>query len=232
MTASGEAGNSPGRTFSVTALTQSIRKNLLANNPKLSGVWIEGEISGNKIYSSGHRYFTLKDADAAISCVLFAFNVQHCDDAFHAALKNGESAVNGLKVQVQGELDLNMSRGQYSFKVRSLRIAGQGDRMAAFNALKKKLEEEDLNKLDHPELRTYLTSPYEAAYAPAWSPDGKLIAYTGFRDGDVGWGVYVMPSDGVVTQRIADGRNPSFAPDGKSIIYDRDGKVYRREVTR
>ena len=61
---------------------------------------------------------------------------------------------------------------------------------------------------------------------------GKLIVYTGFRDGDAGWGVYVMPSEGVVTQRIADGRNPSFAPDGKSIIYDRDGMVYRREVTR
>ena len=89
-----------------------------------------------------------------------------------------------------------------------------------------------VSPLDHPEQRTYLTSLYEAAYAPAWSPDGKLIAYTGFRDGDAGWGIYVMPSEGVVTQRIADGRNPSFAPDGKSVIYDRDGKVYRREVTR
>ena len=89
-----------------------------------------------------------------------------------------------------------------------------------------------VSPLDHPERRTHLTSCYEAAYAPAWSPDGKLIAYTGFRDGDAGWGVYVMPSDGVVTQRIADGRNPSFTPDGKSIIYDRDGTIYRREVTR
>ena len=89
-----------------------------------------------------------------------------------------------------------------------------------------------VSPLEHPERRTYLTSCYEAAYAPAWSPDGKLIAYTGFRDGDAGWGVYVMPSEGVVTQRIADGRNPSFTPDGKSIIYDRDGTIYRREVTR
>ena len=89
-----------------------------------------------------------------------------------------------------------------------------------------------VSPLDHPERRTYLTSCYEAAYAPAWSPDGKLIAYTGFRDGDAGWGIYVMPSDGVVTQRIAAGRNPSFTPDGKSIIYDRDGTIYRREVTR
>ena len=89
-----------------------------------------------------------------------------------------------------------------------------------------------VSPLEHPERRTYLTSCYEAAYAPTWSPDGKLIAYTGFRDGDAGWGVYVMPAEGGLARRIADGRNPSFAPDGKSIIYDRDGTIYRREVTR
>ena len=46
----------PEKIFSVGALTLSIRKNLLANNAKLAGVWIEGEISGFKTYSSGHRY--------------------------------------------------------------------------------------------------------------------------------------------------------------------------------
>ena len=153
MSAPAEGGTPPGRVFSVTALTQSIRKNLLSNNEKLAGVWIEGEVSGNKIYGSGHRYFALKDTNATISCVLFAFNVGNCDEGFLAALKQGEAAVNGLKVQAQGELDLNMGRGQYSFKVKRLRIAGQGDKMAAFNALKAKLEAEGLNKLDHPNLR-------------------------------------------------------------------------------
>jgi len=153
VSAPAEGGTPPGRVFSVTALTQSIRKNLLSNNEKLAGVWIEGEVSGNKIYGSGHRYFALKDANATISCVLFAFNVGNCDEGFLAALKQGEAAVNGLKVQAQGELDLNMGRGQYSFKVKRLRIAGQGDKMAAFNALKAKLEAEGLNKLDHPNLR-------------------------------------------------------------------------------
>ena len=153
MSAPAEGGTPPGRVFSVTALTQSIRKNLLSNNEKLVGVWIEGEVSGNKIYGSGHRYFALKDTNATISCVLFAFNVGNCDEGFLAALKQGEAAVNGLKVQAQGELDLNMGRGQYSFKVKRLRIAGQGDKMAAFNALKAKLEAEGLNKLDHPNLR-------------------------------------------------------------------------------
>ena len=115
MTAAAEGGTSPGRVFSVTALTQSIRKNLLSNNAKLAGVWIEGEVSGNRKFPSGHRYFALKDANATISCVLFAFNVGACDEGFRAALRQGESSVDGLKVQAQGEIDLNMSRGQYSF---------------------------------------------------------------------------------------------------------------------
>ena len=174
MTAAAEGGTPPGRVFSVTALTQSIRRNLLSNNEKLADVWIEGEVSGNKIYGSGHRYFALKDANATISCVLFAFNVGNCDEGYLTALKQGESAVDGLKVQAQGELDLNMSRGQYSFKVRRLRIAGQGDKMAAFNALKAKLEAEGLNKLDHPNLRRPLPFlPHRVAIVT--SPAGAVI---------------------------------------------------------
>ena len=141
------------RVYSVGQLTLSIRRNLLANNEKIAGAWIEGEITGNKVYASGHRYFTLKDKDAQISCVLFAFNLRGCDRKFVEILSVGEEKVNGLKVQVEGELDLNMGRGQYSFKVRQLRIAGVGDRMAQYNALRERLEAEGLNKLDHPELR-------------------------------------------------------------------------------
>lgn len=146
----------PEKIYSVGALTLSIRRNLLANNEKIRGVWIEGEVSGLKTYASGHRYFTLKDKDAQISCVLFAFRVSGCDEGFRMKLAEGDDALNGLKVQVTGELDLNMSRGQYSFKVEQLRLAGLGDRMAQYNALKARLDAEGLNKLDHPELRRRL----------------------------------------------------------------------------
>ena len=164
------------RVYSVTQLTLSVRRNLLANNEKIAGAWIEGEVSGNKVYSSGHRYFTLKDKDAAISCVLFAFNLKGCDEAFKAKLAEGEDKVNGLKVQVEGELDLNMLRGQYSFKVRRLRLKKDeiGERMAQFNALKEKLEAEGLNKLDHPELRRALPFlPHRIGIVT--SPSGAVI---------------------------------------------------------
>lgn len=143
----------PEQVYSVAALTKSIRNNLLANNDKIAGKWIRGEISGCKLYSSGHRYFTLKDDDAVISCVLFAFRLGGCDDAFMHILRGGEEKANGVKVDVQGELELNMKRGQYSFKVSRLRVVGAGDKMAEFNALKAELEANGLNKLDHPELR-------------------------------------------------------------------------------
>ena len=68
-----ESATTTERVYSVGQLTQSIRKNLLANNPKIAGVWIEGEISGWKPYPSGHFYFTLKDDVAQIGAVLFSF---------------------------------------------------------------------------------------------------------------------------------------------------------------
>lgn len=164
----------PDKIYSVGALTLSIRRNLLANNARIADAWIEGEITGNKLYSSGHRYFTLKDKDAQISCVLFAFRLAGCEAAFKAALAKGEEAVNGLKVQVRGELDLTLSRGQYSFKVNELRLAGLGERMARFNALKEKIEAEGLNKLDHPALRRPLPFlPHRIAIVT--SPAGAVI---------------------------------------------------------
>jgi exodeoxyribonuclease VII large subunit len=67
-----------------------------------------------------------------------------------------------------------MSRGQYSFKVARLRLAGLGDRMAQYNALKAKLEAEGLNKLDHPELRRPLPFlPHRVAIVT--SPAGAVI---------------------------------------------------------
>lgn len=78
--------------------------------------------------------------------------------------------------------------------------------------------------------RVALTPPEMAAYAPNWSPDGRLIAFTGYREGDPGWCVYLLdPALGAV-RRLCRGENPSFAADGKSVIFDRDGDIRRRIV--
>lgn len=78
--------------------------------------------------------------------------------------------------------------------------------------------------------RTFLTGVNMAAYAPAWSPDGRRIAFTGCREGDDGWQVYLMSADGGGMVRVAKGRNPAFAPDGATLYYDRDGRIWSIEI--
>lgn len=86
-------------------------------------------------------------------------------------------------------------------------------------------------RLDRPADYCFLTPMTMSAYAPAWHPDGSLLAYTGFTPGDSGWSVYVMELSTGAQKRLCDGRNPSFAPDGKSLLFDRDGSVWRRDLT-
>lgn len=77
--------------------------------------------------------------------------------------------------------------------------------------------------------RAFLTPPDREAYAPAWHPDGTLLAYTG-AGVDEKWGIWLLdPVSGRET-RLADGCEPSFAPDGKSLVYERDGRIYRRKL--
>ena len=65
-----------------------------------------------------------------------------------------------------------------------------------------------------------------AAYAPAWSPGGTRLVFTGYRDGDPGWSIYLLdPAKGTV-RRLLTGENASFAPDGRRLVYD-DGQVLR-----
>lgn len=78
--------------------------------------------------------------------------------------------------------------------------------------------------------RAYLTPKDMVAYAPAWSPDGKTVAFTGCREGDDGWQIYLMPSEGGTMTRLAKGKNPSFAPNGRTVVYDRDGEICVAQV--
>ena len=107
-------------------------KFLLEN--KFSHVWVEGEISSLRQYSSGHIYFILKDASGEISSVLFS----------HDAQKLAFIPENGQKVTLFGSVSLYSPRGQFQFKVKNIHISGQGDLWEAYERLKKKLESEGL----------------------------------------------------------------------------------------
>ncbi|MBL7979719.1 MAG: exodeoxyribonuclease VII large subunit [Bacteroidetes Order II. Incertae sedis bacterium] len=99
-----------------------------------SDLWVEGEISNFKAHTSGHLYFSLKDYQSQISCALWQFNRKYLFFTPH----------DGMKVVAHGALSLYPPRGTYSFVVKSLRPAGEGDLNLAFEALKQKLAAEGL----------------------------------------------------------------------------------------
>ena len=118
--------------ITVSALNARIRATLEAS---YRGLWVEGELSNVKVMAgSGHAYFTLKDARAQISAVMFAGSVRGV--AFRMA--------DGVKVRAYGNVTVYEPRGQYQINVQRLEKVGAGDLMAQFEELKRKLQAEGL----------------------------------------------------------------------------------------
>ncbi|MCL1845781.1 MAG: exodeoxyribonuclease VII large subunit [Defluviitaleaceae bacterium] len=109
-------------------------KKALDNDALLAGLFIEGEISNFNAHSSGHFYFTLKDAGAAISSVMFASHTEN----IHFVPKSG------MKVIAFGRISMYEKTGQYQLYVEFLEPAGIGGLQLAFTQLKEKLEAEGL----------------------------------------------------------------------------------------
>ena len=123
--------NSLRPVLSVSALTTLIKNSL---ETSYSSVSVEGEISGAKLSSSGHLYFSLKDREALIQAVMFKFRMTDLD--FNLA--------DGLKVVVRGSISVYAARGQYQLIASSVRKSGIGDLLAAIDERKHKLEAEGL----------------------------------------------------------------------------------------
>ena len=117
--------------YSVTELTREIKLLLEATIPV---VWLEGEISNLKFHTSGHLYFSLKDKDAQIPCVMWRNR--------NVALTF--SPQDGMKVLAMGKISVYEKRGYYQFDAVKLQPAGIGELQMAFEQLKQKLLEEGL----------------------------------------------------------------------------------------
>jgi len=123
---------SPG-TLSVSELNEYARR-LLASDPLLRALEVTGEISGYKHHYSGHRYFSLKDENARVQCVMFR---QH-------ALGLDFQPADGMRVTVQASASIYPQNGSFQLYVTSMRQAGQGDLFIRFEKLKQKLLAEGL----------------------------------------------------------------------------------------
>jgi exodeoxyribonuclease VII large subunit len=154
-----DIGPPPRRVFSVGELNRAIAALLGA---EFADVWVSGEISGLKLASSGHYYFTLKDADAQLKCV--AFRSSHRYWKFKPR--------DGLAVLARGRVDVYEVRGEYQLQVDLLEPQGLGALQLAFEQLKKKLAAEGLFAAERkralprfPQRIGIVTSPRGAAIA-------------------------------------------------------------------
>ena len=104
-------------------------KTRLDGDPYLRNVAIRGELSNYKMYPSGHHYFTLKDENGAMKCVMFK----------SSAMRLRFRPDNGMKVIAMGSVTVYVRDGVYQLYCTALVLDGIGDLYAAFEQLKAKL---------------------------------------------------------------------------------------------
>jgi len=145
------------RVHTVSELTGRIRRLI---EQQLGEIWVTGEVTNLRAQSSGHFYFTLKDASAQLSCVLFRSE----------AAAHREYLEDGQKLLLQGTLTVYEPRGQYQLIVRAVELQGVGALQVAFERLKRRLQAEGLFALDrkrplprYPQRLGLVTSPTGAA---------------------------------------------------------------------
>ena len=114
--------------LSITQINEYIRS-VIDHDGLLSGVAVRGEISNYKLYPSGHHYFTLKDENSALKCVMFKGN----------AVRLRFRPENGMKVIAMGRISVYPRDGAYQLYCTAMAMDGIGDLHAAFEQLKAKL---------------------------------------------------------------------------------------------
>ncbi len=119
--------------LTVSELNEYARK-LLAGDPLLRSLEVTGEISGYKHHYSGHRYFSLKDENARVQCVMFRQNAMSLDF----------KPEDGMRVTVRASASIFPRDGSFQLYVNSMLRAGQGDLFIRFERLKQKLLAEGL----------------------------------------------------------------------------------------
>lgn len=145
--------------YSVSQINRYI-KGLIENDFILQSFWVKGEISNFKAHTSGHLYFTLKDKNSAINCIMF----KDMAELMPYELEDG------LEVVVCGYSSVYEKTGQYQIYAQIISPVGMGELSLKFEQLKNKLLEEGLFDEDfkrdipkNPKTIAVITSPTGAA---------------------------------------------------------------------
>ncbi len=151
----------PPRVLTVSAINAYIRQKFEADYT-LQDLWLEGEISNWKRAASGHIYFTLRDAQAGLRCVIWR---SQAGRLIYLPQRDGEA------VLAHGYISVYEAGGNYQFYVDNLEPAGQGDLHARFEQLKALLAAEGLFEA---ELKQPLP-PFPRRIGLVTSPDGAAL---------------------------------------------------------
>ena len=123
---------------SVSEITDILSR-LVQRQPHLQNVWVQGQVSNWACSAAGHIYFTLKDANSQIRCVLFQMNAGR----ILSLPQDGDA------VLVQGKINIYAPRGEYQINVTDVELRGVGAMQIAFEALKRQLAAEGLFDARH-----------------------------------------------------------------------------------
>jgi exodeoxyribonuclease VII large subunit len=144
--------------YSVSQVSALI-KGYLEASPVLADLTVSGEVSNCRKPSSGHHYFTLRDAESALSCVMFRYG------------RGGEFISDGAQVIAHGKVSIYTARGDMQLYVDTVRPDGVGALQLAFEELRKRLDSEGL--FDPSRKRALPTFPVKIAVIT--SPSGAVI---------------------------------------------------------
>ena len=144
-------------------------KNMFAQDFMLSRIYVRGEVSNCKYHTSGHLYFSLKDASGTIACVMFAG--QRRGLAFR--MKDGD------KVIVGGSVNVYERDGKYQLYAREISLEGAGLLYERFLALKKELEEMGMFALEYKQPIPFYVKRLGVVTAPTGAviQDIRNVAY-------------------------------------------------------
>ncbi len=148
----------PEKVYTVSQLTREMKEVL---EGEFTSVWVEGEISNYLHHTSGHRYFTLKDADSQLKAVIWKFSAQ----GMTLTLKDG------MKVRAFGDITLYEKGGNYQLRVIKIVAKGIGTLEEQFQKLKAKLLAEGLFEQVHKQAIVQ----YPRAIGIVTSPTGAAI---------------------------------------------------------
>lgn len=121
------------KVFNVTQVNKYV-KLIIDNDAFLNNINVSGEITNFKAHYTGHFYFTLKDENSTIKCVMFKSNASLVDF----------KPEDGMKVVIKGQVNVFERDGVYQIYCKTMKKAGLGELYIAYEKLKKKLEEEGL----------------------------------------------------------------------------------------